>query len=323
VPVVYQPLACSLAHGLVLNTGRVRDQWHTMTRTGLVPALMTHAAEPMLAINPADAAARGIRQNELVRLATEYGETLLRAELRHSQRRGEIFAPMHWTDRFASAGPIGRVVGAKVDPVSGQPELKATPAEVTPAAVHFHGLLLRRVDGPLAEGCHWVRVPVPEGQVYRLAGLQALPAGDALDRFAAGLLMLPPDAEWLEAADPKRGVLRIAGVLDGALEACLFLARDAGSLPSEAAVSAMLGAPVPDSARATILAGRMYGATAAEGPKVCACFGVTRDAVRHAIVTHHLTSAREIGAQLRAGTNCGSCIPELEEILKNVRIPAE
>ncbi|HYZ21745.1 MAG TPA: nitrate reductase [Rhodopila sp.] len=322
VPVTYQPLERS-AGGLLLNTGRVRDQWHTMTRTGLVPALMAHTAEPLLAINPADAAARGIRQNDLVRLATDHGETLLRADLRHAQRCGEVFAPMHWTDRFAASGPVDRVVGARVDPVSGQPELKATPAEVTPAAVHFHGLLLRRTDGPLPDLCHWVRVPVPEGQLYRLAGLQPLPAGDALDRFAAALLMLPRAAEWLEAADPRRGVLRIAGVVDGALEACLFIARDAASLPSEAAVTAMLGAPVPDTARATILAGRMYGALAAEGPRVCACFGITRHAVRHAIVTHHLTSAREIGAHLRAGTNCGSCIPELEEILRDVRIPAE
>jgi assimilatory nitrate reductase catalytic subunit len=229
---------------------------------------------------------------------------------------------MHWTDRFTSAGPVDRVVGARLDPVSGQPELKATLAEVMPAAVRFHGLLLRRRDGALPDGCHWVRIPVPEGQLYRLAGLQPLPAGDALDRFAAALLTLPGSAEWLEAADPKRGVLRIAGVVDGALEACLFLARDAATLPPEAAVTAMLGAPVPDAARATILAGRLYGALAADGPQVCACFGITRQAVRHAVVTHHLTSAREIGAHLRAGTNCGSCIPELEEILRDVRIPA-
>jgi assimilatory nitrate reductase catalytic subunit len=84
-----------------------------------------------------------------------------------------------------------------------------------------------------------------------------------------------------------------------------------------------LGAPVPDSARATILSGRMYGATAAEGPRICACFGVTRDAIRHAVATQNLRSAREIGAVLRAGTNCGSCIPELEEILRDVRVPAE
>jgi assimilatory nitrate reductase catalytic subunit len=166
-------------------------------------------------------------------------------------------------------------------------------------------------------------VPLLDGQMYRLAGLQPMPAGEGLCRFAASLLGIADDADWLELSDRRRGVLRIAMVIDGALEACLFLARDATNLPPEVAVTPTLGAPVPDSARATILAGRMYDATAAEGPRICACFGVTRDAIRHAVATHNLHTVREIGALLRAGTNCGSCIPELEEILRDVRIPAE
>jgi assimilatory nitrate reductase catalytic subunit len=85
----------------------------------------------------------------------------------------------------------------------------------------------------------------------------------------------------------------------------------------------MLGAPVPDAARTQLLAGRMYGATAAEGPRICACFGITRGAIRHAIATHRLDSVKQIGVLLNAGTNCGSCIPELEEILRDVRMPAE
>jgi assimilatory nitrate reductase catalytic subunit len=320
IPTPYRPLPWS---GLLLNTGRVRDQWHTMTRTGLAPGLMSHTPEPMLTIHPVDAAAAGIVQGALTRLSTADGEVLMRADLRHTQRHGEIFAPMHWTDQFASTGPIGRVVSAKVDPVSGQPELKATQATVAPADVHFHGLLLRRTGGALANICHWVRVPVTEGQMYRLAGLRPLPAGDDLTAFARDLLDLPADTDWLEVSDKRRGVLRVAAVADGALEACLFLARDAAALPNEAAVIPMLGAPVPDSARTKILAGRMYDATAAEGPKVCACFGVTRDAVRHAVATHRLSSVQQIGVRLRAGTNCGSCIPELEEILRDVRMPAE
>ncbi len=308
---------------LRLNTGRVRDQWHTMTRTGLAPSLMSHTPEPLLTIHPIDAAAAGITQGSLTRVSTAHGEILLRADLRHTQRHGELFAPMHWTDQFASTGPIGRVVSAEVDPVSGQPELKATPAQVAPVTVHFHGLLVRRTGGPLPDTCHWVRVPVAEGQMYRLAGLLPMPQHDALHRFAASLLDAPPGTEWLEVADPRRGVLRVAAVSDGALEACLFLARDPAALPNEAAVIPMLGAPVPDAARGRVLAGRMYDAIAAEGPKVCACFGVTRDAIRHAIATHRLDTVRQIGVLLNAGTNCGSCVPELEAMLRDIRVPAE
>jgi assimilatory nitrate reductase catalytic subunit len=146
--------------------------------------------------------------------------------------------------------------------------------------------------------------------------------GEALSQFAATLLAAPDAAEWIEVSDPGCGVLRVAALLDGAVEAALFLARDPSSLPAEAAVIPILGAPVPDSARGRLLAGKLYDKAAAEGPRVCACFGVTRDAIRHAVVTHRLRSSAEIGVVLGAGTNCGSCIPELEEILRNVRMPA-
>ena len=309
-------------HGFLLNTGRVRDQWHTMTRTGLAPSLMAHTPEPLLTLHPADAAALGIVPNGLVRLSTDEGEVVLRADPRHTQRRGEIYAPMHWTDLFASTGPVGRTVGGRVDPFSGQPELKATPASLTPVESHFHGLLLRRFGAALPDLCHWVRVPVDTGQLYRLTGLRALPVGENLVRFAQLLLAAPTGADWIEVSDVNRGMLRVAVIADGVLDACLFLARDTAGLPHEAAVTQMLGAPVPDTARARLLAGRPQDAAASEGPRICACFGVSRDAIRHAAVTHRLRTVTEIGVVLRAGTNCGSCIPEIEEILRDVRMPA-
>ncbi len=322
VPVVWSGRPDRGGHRFLLNTGRVRDQWHTMTRTGLAPKLMAHTPEPLLALHPADAAAEGLADNALARLSTAEGEMLMRVKIEHAQRRGEIYAPMHWTDQFASSGPVDRVAGARRDPISGQPELKATPASLEPVAATFHGTLLRRQSGPLPDLCYWVRVPLPEGQMYRLTGLRPLPMGDDLSRFAAALLPMPDGAEWLEVSDPKRGTLRVAILVDGAVEAALFLTRDPATLPAEAALTPILGAPVPDTARGRLLAGRLYDKTAAEGPRVCACFGVTRDAVRHAVVTHRLRTREEIGVVLGAGTNCGSCIPELEEILRDVRMPA-
>ena len=307
---------------LLLNTGRVRDQWHTMTRTGLAPNLMTHTPEPLLTLHPADAAAAGIEDGGLTRLSTAEGEILLRAEVKHTQRRGEIYAPMHWTDQFASSGPLDRVVSARLDPVSGQPELKATPSDVEPVEAHFHGVLLRRQSGALPDLCHWVRVALTEGNLYRLTGLRPLPAGEDLSTFATALMAAPKGTEWMEVADPKRGIFRAAALLDGAVEAALFLARDPTGLPPEAALTPILGAPVADNARPRLLAGKLYDKAAAEGPRVCACFGVTRDAVRHAVVTHRLRTSAEIGVVLGAGTNCGSCVPELEEILRDVRAPA-
>jgi assimilatory nitrate reductase catalytic subunit len=307
---------------LLLNTGRVRDQWHTMTRTGLAPNLMTHTPEPLATLHPADAADRGIADGALIRVAADEGDVLLRAELRHTQRRGEVYIPMHWTDRFASTGPVDRIVTSRRDPFSGQPAMKATPVDVAPEAEHFRGVLLRRRDGALPDLCHWVRMPLTEGHLYRLTGLRALPPRGDLGRFAAALLDAPDGAEWLELSDVKRGTLRVAALLDGAVEAALFIARDAASLPPEAALAPILGAPVADTARSRLLAGKLFDGVAAEGPRVCACFGITRDAVRHAVVAHRLRTPAEIGIALRAGTNCGSCIPELQEIIRDVGAPA-
>ncbi|MBN8929618.1 MAG: molybdopterin-dependent oxidoreductase [Rhodospirillales bacterium] len=311
-----------LGRPVLLNTGRVRDQWHTMTRTGSVPRLMSHTSEPRLALHPADATALGLAEGDLAAIETVSGRVLLRTERRHAQRRGDAFAPMHWTDRFTSSGPIGQTIHALTDPISGQPALKSTRARITRVAVHLHGLLLRRSPGPLGDAFHWTRTPIEEGQLYRLELLQPAPTNEALRRLAVGLLATDEAADWLEMADTRRGVFRIAALHDGAVEAAVFLARSRDALPDAAAVIPMLGAPVPDSARPRLLAGRLYDRAAAEGPRVCACFGVSRDAIRHAIVTHGLPDAAAIGRLLRAGTNCGSCIPELEEILRDVRIPA-
>jgi len=308
--------------GLVLNTGRIRDQWHTMTRTGLVPALMTHTDEPVLTLHPADADRHGITAGNLARVMTDDGDLVLRAETSHAQRRGEAFAPMHWTDRFAAAGPVGRVIGDRRDPVSGQPALKHTSVTIAPVDAHFHGMLLRRRIGAFPSACHWVRVPLEDGQLFRLTGLRAAPTGEALTRFATALLDPPTGADWLEASDSRFGVLRVAVLVDGVLEACLFLAHAPRHLPSEASVIRLIGQPVPDARRARILAGRLGEPGMAEGKAICACFGVSRDAIRHAIVTHGLHDVAAIGSHLRAGTNCGSCIPELEEILRDVRVPA-
>ena len=305
----------------ILNTGRIRDQWHTMTRTGAVPALMAHTPEPRLAIHPADAAHVGLEQDGLAWVETAEGAVLMAADLRHAQRRGEVFAPMHWTDAFTSAGPVALAVTGDTDPHSGQPALKASRARLTPVQARFHGLLLRRAGGALPRDLHWVRIPLESGQLYRLAGLDPMPRGDMLIDLLRTLVPAVPGLEWLELRDPARAVLRAAALRDGCLHAVLFLAPDRCGLPHPDAVIPMLGTAIPEAARAVLLAGRAAPSIDA-GPRVCACFGVPRDAVRHAVVTHRLDSVAAIGRHLRAGTNCGSCIPELEEILRDVRIPA-
>jgi assimilatory nitrate reductase catalytic subunit len=310
------------AFPMLLNTGRMRDQWHTMTRTGRVPRLMAHARAPTASLAPQDAARLGVAEDGLVRLTSPHGETVLRAAITPGQRSGEVFVPMHWTDAFAAAGPIGRLVGAATDPISGQPELKATPVRAEPVRVHWRGLLLhRRAIRP--EGVHWSRVPVGVGHALELAGLEPLPPGAGLAGLVARLFDAPLGAEWLELADPARGAWRFAVLREGRVEACLFLvAGEAGTaLPRGAALATLLEGPVAEAARSGLLAGQATAACAVDRA-VCACFGVGFATLRGAILDRRLTDTDAVGAALGAGTNCGSCLPEIREILRDAHADA-
>jgi assimilatory nitrate reductase catalytic subunit len=307
---------------LLLNTGRLRDQWHTMTRTGLVPRLSDHAPTPAAVFAPADAVRLGAEPGGLVRLTSPHGACVLRVATDAGQRAGEVFVPMHWTDAFTSAGPIDRLVGAAVDPHSGQPELKATPLHAEALPVRWRGLLLHRhAMRPEEPGLHWSRAPVAAGHVLELTSAAPLPAEIAplVDR----LLAAPAGAEQIHIADPARGAWRFATLVGGRVESCLFLQREGGSasLPSGAALAALLDGLVAEAARPGLLSGRTLAAKPAER-NICACFGVGVATIRAAILDRRMTSVAEIGAALSAGTNCGACVPELKEILRDAHADA-
>jgi assimilatory nitrate reductase catalytic subunit len=116
---------------LSLNTGRVRDQWHTMTRTGLAPDLCRHIPEPFVEVHPDDAAPIRLKDGALARVRTPYGEAVAMARVTDRQRPGSLFMPMHWTDAFAPSGRSNSLIGPHVDPTSGQPEFKHSPARLT------------------------------------------------------------------------------------------------------------------------------------------------------------------------------------------------
>ena len=118
-----------------LNTGRVRDQWHTMTRTAKSPRLAGHRPEPTIELNAIDAAQRGLQDGDIAEVTSAWGRAALRVHLSTALRQGEAFAPMHWTAQLSRAGRINAAVNPAVDPISGQPELKHTPVEIRRVAV--------------------------------------------------------------------------------------------------------------------------------------------------------------------------------------------
>ncbi len=302
----------------ILNTGRVRDQWHTMTRTGRLPRLMAHQREPRVDICSEDAARLQLKEGDLVRIDSPHGAAVLPFRIVDGLRAGEVFAPMHWTDQFTSAGPIGRLIGAATDPVSGQPELKAAPVRLTAVVPQWHGLLLSGSAHVPQGSYYWSRVPLEWGHAFTLTGLEPLPSGCGTEFWIAALLGASTAAELVIYADPARGTYRYASIVGRKLEACLFIARTGAALPPREAVAALLDTRIEPEARAFVLAGGPATQSAA-GQTVCSCFGVGLNTLHGEIVSRRLTSVAEIGAALRAGTNCGSCIPELNEILNSTR----
>jgi assimilatory nitrate reductase catalytic subunit len=325
VPTPYRPLAQETCESwpLVLNTGRVRDQWHTMTRTGRVPRLMAHQSEPFLDVHPADADRLGLTDGNLARIDSRFDAAVLPVRLSSDQRVGEVFAPMHWTDEFSSAGPVDRLVGAATDPISGQPELKGTPVAVTPVATFWRGMLLRRTEfAPPRDSHYWARIPLEHGHAFELAGWEPLPSGRGTDAWITDLLGASQSAELIIYADPGRGAFRYASIVGDRLDACLFLARRTAELPARNIVIAALSTVVPPEARLTLLADRGEAGLPIgdAGRTVCACFAVGLRTLYGTIIERRLTSVSEIGEALRAGTNCGSCVPELRGILRSVEV---
>ncbi|GIL41334.1 nitrate reductase [Roseiterribacter gracilis] len=287
---------------LTLNTGRLRDQWHTMTRTGRVARLMNHTDEPFVALHPDDVARYGLTPDGLVRIESALGATVLRVREEAGQRPGDAFVPMHWTRWFTSGGAIDALVPGATDPVSGQPELKATAVRVAPVAIAWRALLLRRATDVLpGDGFYWTRVALESGEAFLLAGWDAMPAIDTL----------LGDGERIDYT--SRDTVRAASLVDGKLDSCLFVTQS-GNLPSRDVLAHLLDAPLDAETRFALLAGRT--AVASQGRTVCACFSVGLNTILDAITSQGLVSAAEIGAALGAGTNCGSCIPELEALLR-------
>ena len=303
VPVAQKRVAAPLANWpMTLNTGRYRDQWHTMSRTGLSPKLARHREEPLVEIHLDDAVRLGIADGGLARVATPQGESLYRVSAGDTQRPGELFVPIHWTDRTATGGRTGLLPRPIADPISGQPGFKNTPARIEAVVTAWRGFVIARGELGARPDCLWAtRVAVPFGTVWDLAG----------DGDPAVLDVLLPKGERIEAIDGARGSRRIAILDQGRLAATLFVTRD-GTLPTRDWLVAQLAEPT---ASPTLLAGRSPGVQVDRGEIVCACFDVGMKTIIAAIADQHLADIAAIGAALGAGTNCGSCRPALAKLL--------
>jgi assimilatory nitrate reductase catalytic subunit len=303
-------------HPFLLSTGRFRDQWHTMTRTGRSPRLGHHAPVPTLALHPDDAAECGLKAGDLACITSVHGRAALAVEVTTAQRRGEAFAPIHWTAETSSHGRIGAVVQAATDPFSGQPEMKATRVTVTAVKATLCGFVLARRPVIFPAAVWWARVAVPGAIGYRLmAGIEA-------DEILNALSAEYASAEAVTFADAARRVRRVGFLRGGRLEACCFLAPIDAPVHWDTVVAAFAESQLEGATRRAVLSAQAAGGRVEHGPIVCACFGVGLSAIRDAITSGRAASVEALGSALRAGTNCGSCRPELKTLLENTCVDA-
>ena len=293
---------------LALNTGRLRDQWHTMTRTALAAKLNQHKPEPFVEVHPEDAATYGLSDGGLALLTSAWGDMLARVQVTDSQKPGHVFVPMHWSLQYASRGRMGALVNPAVDPVSKQPESKHTPVRIAAYQSEWQGFILSRHELAVGAADYWVKINGEQFFRYELAGPGVLP--DVRSWFADH-----PAADWQTYEDAGKGNRRVAQLVDNRLLAVSYLSVD-GTLPERQWLASLFTATElsPDERKALLVGVPPLG-VADVGALVCACFNVGENTIRTAIKEQGLSTHQAVGACLKAGTNCGSCVPEIKALL--------
>lgn len=309
--------APSETHPLVLNTGRVRDQWHTMTRTGRAPRLMGHIAEPFVEIHPEDAAMRGIAAAALVEVESPRGLIVVRALVTEDQQKGSVYVPLHWTDQLASRARVDTLVAPHTDPLSGQPELKFTPVEIRPYAATWYGfaVLAKRPDR-IAAG-YWALALAKGGMRVELAG-EKRPA-DWVD-FARQLFRTDDaEGELLAYHDAAADRHRFAVFQGDRLLGALFVSPEPVAVSRSWLADQLEVAFSAPADRLRLLAGRAGAESVERGGIVCACFDIGINQIAAAI-NAGCQSVEAVGKAIQAGTNCGSCRSEIQRLIDGARI---
>ncbi|WP_027798966.1 nitrate reductase [Paraburkholderia dilworthii] len=306
---------------LTLNTGRVRDQWHTMTRTGKSEKLAGHVTEAFVDMHPQDALLCGVREGDLARVSSRWGAMVARVQYGGGMPRGSVFVPIHWNDQVASDARVGAVVNPSVDPLSGEPEFKHTPVTVEKFHVAWHGFSLSRRVPALDGVTYWTRIHGAQFVRYELAGRN--PLSEHGDRGAWARALFGVDdahADWLEYEDRTAGIYRAVHLVDDRIENCVFLSARPELPAREWLASLFAKDKLEEADRIGVLSGQSIGKGADTGPTICSCFGVGRNTICTAIREQGLKTAAQITACLKAGGNCGSCVPELKKLLVDTEL---
>src|SRR5690606_39220255 len=249
-----------------------------------------------------------------------YGFVRAKTHLTDQQKAGEVFLPMHWSGRFAANAAAGTVSNPATDPFSGQPELKNVPVRLIREATGWEAALITQRDLRPTGFVHWSRSAVDGGWLYELTGTEPADQGVLL---AKGLLDPAASQSMIEYTD-RHGQSYRAAMTDpaGSLVEVLLVAKP-GMLPQREWLLGLFASGESLSAddRRGLLSGVSPRPRPSIGRIVCSCFNVGINQIA-AAVAGGCNSAEAVGKSVKAGTNCGSCIPEIREIIHANRLQA-
>lgn len=307
---------------LHLNTGRLRDQWHGMSRTGMVAQLYSHVESPILSMNTDDMTRRGLKSGDLAKVKSRRGTLMVPVEASDDMRVGQTFMPMHWGSRYMSGLGVNALTMDQYDPISKQPELKHAAVQVERAPLPWQMAVMRRDHAvarmlriqPLLSRFDYASCGLYGRQnpvlVLRIASATPLPA--SLMTEIDTLLDMQDETCIMRYDDPKRGVAKRVLVEDGRVTGV----RLTGEIAARDWLKEMMAEGVEIAPlRSWVLAplSTPPSGSGSRGRIVCNCVNISETQIVTAI--NQGADLAGLQATLKCGTECGSCVPELKRMV--------
>jgi assimilatory nitrate reductase catalytic subunit len=338
VPAVYKPVAdpVDARYPFRLTTGRLRDQWHGMSRTGTVARLFAHAPEPAVLMARIDMERRLLADGDLVHVTSRRGTQILPARATDEIRSGQAFIGMHWGEEYLGgrrAHGVNTLTSPAFCPSSKQPELKHAAVKILKAELPWRFLAFGWVDAARALALQASLRDVMKRFAYASCTLFGREQVGVLlrvaDDYPADAVLITDIEERfgivgldvLRYDDKRRGTSRRVLLRDGKLATVTL----AGDVSAEHWLKEYLETGQPVAALGRLLL--MPSSQAPQGFKsrgriVCNCFNVAETDIADALAQHDWINAgtpeavlAQLQGKLKCGTNCGSCVPEIKQIV--------
>ena len=344
---VYKPVAepRESRYPFSLSTGRLRDQWHGMTRTVTLGRLFGHVAEPSIQMHPQDMARRLLNEGDLVHVTSKRGSILVPVQASAELGLSQVFMAMHWGEEFLSGvsstgqrlAGVNALTTSTYCPSSKQPELKHAAVKVLKAELPWTLLAMawlpedrmlaaREALKPLmAQFPYASLVPFGRERSGLLFRAAAHDAPDAALLEQIEQLLALDGASVLRYADKKKGQRRSVHLVRTQTQTGEQVMLEgfmlAGDTSAQSWIKTLLQDELPAQAYGRLLlspGAKAPVAVQSRGKQVCTCFNVTDEAITACLAnTTGNDDARLAALQgtLKCGTNCGSCLPELKRLV--------